>query len=349
MIKNPFFSIIIPTYNRANDLKFAIKCILMQNFENFELVISNNNSIDNTDDIVKGFKDKRIVYVKNKTNLGWIKSLKKAISLAKGKYILLQGDDDFVLYNNTLRTVYDLLKRENYGFVRVNYLSKIVGKDIVFDFRVSKHVDYDIKINSKEDNYKIIDFIEKVDPFFLTGIIFKNNFPKDINLIDSELVPWFKIIFYNICNFGGYYISKHFFVSSWQKTSGKSGHPFFNLLNGKFAFENYFKEIKNICSSYYYNKFLDKHLREIVKLLPANKFSSNNNNVINCSKRIIKLSSSYKFSTFFWFWFFFSLLTPKWILGISRQYFLKSMIHASKVKNVGEIKNRIKELEKEND
>ena len=349
MIKEPFFSIIIPTYNRAKDLKFAINCILMQDFENFELVISNNNSIDNTDDIIKGFKDKRIVYIKNKTNLGWIKSLNKAIALAKGSYIILQGDDDFVLYNNTLRIIHDLLKMKRYGFVRVNYLSKIVGKDDIFDFRASKYVNRDIKINPKESNNKIIDFIEKIDPFFLTGIVFKNNYPKDINLIDSELVPWFKIIFYNIRTFGGYYISKHFFVSSWQKISRKSGHPFFNLLGEKFAFENYFKEIKNISTNLYYNKFLDKHLREVIQLLPANKFSSNNKNVIHCSKRIMELSPSYKFSMFFWFWFFVSLLTPKWILGISRQYFLISLIHKSRVKNMGEIKNRIRELENEND
>lgn len=348
MIKNPFFSIIIPTYNRAKDLKFAIQCILMQDFENFEIVISNNNSIDNTDDIVKGFKDKRIVYIKHKTNLGWIKSLSKAIALAKGSYIILQGDDDFILHNNTLRTLYDFLKKESYGFVRMNYLSKIVGKDDIFDFRASKYVDRDIKINPKESNIKIIDFIEKIDPFFLTGIVFKNNYPKDIDLIDSELVPWFKIIFYNIYNFGGYYFSKHFFISSWQKRSKKSGHPFFNLQNNKFTFENYFKEVKKLCTISYYNKFLDKHLRDIIRLLPANKFSSNNKNVISCSKRIMELSS-YKFSIFFWFWVFFSLLTPKWILGISRQYFLKSMIHKSKVKNINKIKNRIRELEREND
>jgi len=349
MIKKPFFSIIIPTYNRVDDLRFAIRQLLNQDFTDFEIVILDNNSLDRTEKIVKSFNDKRIKYFKNKTNIGWIKNLKKAVPLAEGSYIILQGDDDFALYENTLKIIYDLLRIKSYGFVRVNYLSKIVGEDTVFDFRTSKHVNRDIKINPTESNDKIVDFIEKVDPFFLTGIVFKNNFPKDINIFDSELVPWFKIVFYNIRNFGGYYISKHFFISSWQKRSEKSGHPFFNLLNGEFTFENYFREIKNLCTNSYYDKFLDKHLREIVKLLPANKYSSDNKNMINCSMRIIKLSPSYKFSMFFWFWVSLSLSTPKWILGISKQYFLKSMINNSQVKNTAEIKKRIKNLENKND
>jgi len=349
MTKTPFFSIVVPTYNRADDLRFAIRQLLNQSFKDFEIVITDNNSLDRTEEVVKSFKDKRIKYFKNKINIGWIKNVEKGINLAQGEYIVLHGDDDFMLYNNILSHLYKIISEKGYGFVRVNYFSKIVGEDTVFDFRTSKHANRDIKIKAQESNDKIIDFIEKVDPFFLTGIVFKNNFPKDINILDSELVPWFKIIFYNIRNSGGYFVSKHFFVSSWQKKSGKSVHPFFNLLNGEFTFENYFKEIKNLCTNSFYNKFFDKHLRDIVRLLPANKYSSDNKNVINCSMRILKLYPFYKFSAIFWFWVSVSLLTPKWILGISRQYFLKSMINNSQAKNTAEIKKRIKELENDND
>ena len=62
-----FFSIILPTYNQSEFLKKSIKSILSQTFKNWELLIINNNSTDNTDNVIKSFKDNRIkVYKINK-------------------------------------------------------------------------------------------------------------------------------------------------------------------------------------------------------------------------------------------------------------------------------------------
>ena len=59
LIKNPFFSIVIPTRNRADTLKYTIKTILNQDFQDYEIIICNNNSVDDTEEIVKKFSDKR--------------------------------------------------------------------------------------------------------------------------------------------------------------------------------------------------------------------------------------------------------------------------------------------------
>jgi len=53
MINRPFFSIVIPTHNRADLLYFAVKSFLQQDFGDFEIIISDNNSTDNTKDILK--------------------------------------------------------------------------------------------------------------------------------------------------------------------------------------------------------------------------------------------------------------------------------------------------------
>ena len=68
LIKNPFFSIVIPTRNRADTLKYTIKTILNQDFQDYEIIICNNNSVDDTEEIVKKFSVKWIKYLKSKLN-----------------------------------------------------------------------------------------------------------------------------------------------------------------------------------------------------------------------------------------------------------------------------------------
>ena len=56
---NPLVSIIIPTYNRADDLEYALESVIAQTYSNWEVWVIDNHSEDNTDDVVKGFNDSR--------------------------------------------------------------------------------------------------------------------------------------------------------------------------------------------------------------------------------------------------------------------------------------------------
>ena len=90
----PKVSVIIPCYNEEKNIKNAINSILSQTFSNFELIISDNSSTDNTVQIVEQFADSRIRLIKNSKNMGVIWSRNNAISLSRGKYIaVLDGDD----------------------------------------------------------------------------------------------------------------------------------------------------------------------------------------------------------------------------------------------------------------
>lgn len=95
----PFFSILLPTRNNAEYLKGAIETVLNQNFNDYELIVSNNFSDDNTEDIILGFQSERIKYVKTDKLLYYDDSWNYALSYARGKYILLIGDDDGVMKN----------------------------------------------------------------------------------------------------------------------------------------------------------------------------------------------------------------------------------------------------------
>lgn len=95
MVKNnPLLTICIPTFNRAAYLSETIQSILSQTYTNFELIIINDGCTDNTDDVVRAYTDKRIKYLKNKKNLGYIKTMNKGTMLAKARWIMHVSDDD---------------------------------------------------------------------------------------------------------------------------------------------------------------------------------------------------------------------------------------------------------------
>lgn len=341
MNKRPFFSIVIPTFNRAKDLKLAIVAILQQDFKDFELIISDNNSKDTTEDVVRSFRDKRIKYYKNKKNIGWIPNLKKGILLATGEYIMLHGDDDFILYPDVLKKVNSLIKKSGYGFIRLNYVSIMPPNNVIFDFQ--KKIQKDLVIKPKQNKDDIINFITRIDPFFVTGIIFKNDFPKNIEIINSEFVAWFKIIFYNILTFGGYFISNYQFAASWSQNAS---YPRYYLNNGKFRFEKYFNEVGINLDENEYKEFLNKRLNIVIKEFPVAKYYTSNDNLKQFSKRVIELYPDFKKSFMYWFWLYFSLLTPKKALSFIRKHIFFKMITNTNIPSYDKIRNRINFLHK---
>jgi glycosyltransferase involved in cell wall biosynthesis len=91
----PKVSVIIITYNRADLLSRAINSVLFQDYQDFELLIIDDASTDNTSEIVRAFNDNRIKYYLNEKNLGIAKSRNKGISLAVGEYIAMLDSDDY--------------------------------------------------------------------------------------------------------------------------------------------------------------------------------------------------------------------------------------------------------------
>ncbi len=93
-MKEKFVSIILPTYNRASYLDRAISSVLKQSYSNFELIIVDDASKDNTEEVVRSFKDERIIYIKNPRNLGGAGARNVGIKRAKGSFIAFQDSDD---------------------------------------------------------------------------------------------------------------------------------------------------------------------------------------------------------------------------------------------------------------
>ena len=89
-------SVLMPVYNTKYDfLRQAIESILNQTYEDFELIIINDASTDNAEDVILSYKDNRIKYYKNERNLKLIATLNKGLDLCSGKYIARLDSDDY--------------------------------------------------------------------------------------------------------------------------------------------------------------------------------------------------------------------------------------------------------------
>lgn len=96
-IIKPIISVIIPTYNRGYIINRAIDSVISQTFKNIEIIIVDDNSNDNTKNLIVSYKDSRIRYLKHNINMGAQAARNTGIKNSKGDYIaFLDSDDEFL-------------------------------------------------------------------------------------------------------------------------------------------------------------------------------------------------------------------------------------------------------------
>ena len=95
--ENPAISVIMPVYNTASYLESSIHSILSQTFQNFELIIIDDASTDDSLKIIERFEDERICLIKNKINAGNYACRNQGLNIAKGKYIAVMDSDDIAM------------------------------------------------------------------------------------------------------------------------------------------------------------------------------------------------------------------------------------------------------------
>ncbi|MEW8962215.1 glycosyltransferase family 2 protein [Paraclostridium dentum] len=140
-------SIIIPTYNRAGTLKRCIESLLKQTYRDYEIIIVDDNSNDDTEYIVKGFEDYRIRYVRHNKNLGANAARNTGIDIAKGEYIAFQDSDD-EWHVNKLELQMNELNEKDVDIVACSFIKfyknkkKIVPKEKIDSNNLSKSLLY---------------------------------------------------------------------------------------------------------------------------------------------------------------------------------------------------------------
>lgn len=137
-------SIIMPSYNTAEYISASIASVQEQTYTDWELIIVDDCSTDNTDEIVKPFlSDKRIKYIKNETNSGAAVSRNRALREAKGKWVAFLDSDDLWLPMKLERQI-SFMKNKGYHFSYTNYIemnedSAPNGRRITGPKKITKH------------------------------------------------------------------------------------------------------------------------------------------------------------------------------------------------------------------
>lgn len=111
----PLVSVVLPSYNHGNYIKEAIDSVLSQDYENFELLISDDASTDRSLEVIKSYSDPRIKTNFFTQNQGATINTQSLLELAQGKYIALINSDDVWLPGKLKRQVEFLEKNINYG------------------------------------------------------------------------------------------------------------------------------------------------------------------------------------------------------------------------------------------
>lgn len=118
---NELVSIIMPSYNTANYIEASIESVRHQTYENWELIIVDDCSTDNTDEKVRPFlTDGRIRYLKNEQNSGAAISRNRALREARGKWIAFLDSDDLWLPEKLEKQV-SFMEENGYHFSYTNY------------------------------------------------------------------------------------------------------------------------------------------------------------------------------------------------------------------------------------
>jgi glycosyltransferase involved in cell wall biosynthesis len=172
-------SVIITTFRRSGYLKKAIASVLEQDFERFELIVVNDDPTDReTDQIIGSFHDSRIVYLKNKENLGGAGSLNIGLRAAKGKYIaILDDDDEWICKDKLSKQVRFLEERPDHVLVGTRMAVVNYGDD--------KEI---IRPEVPEDDRELRKLMLTANPFAHSSVLYRRETALSLGGYDSGLL-----------------------------------------------------------------------------------------------------------------------------------------------------------------
>jgi len=129
---SPRVSVIIPTYNRAHLIDRAIQSVLAQTYQDFEVIVVDDGSTDNTEEVVLSFGSEKMLYIRHDKNRGVGAARNTGIRVARGEYIAFQDSDD-EWYPNRLDEISGIMEdRKDIDFI-FSYGKVIKNGDIIGD------------------------------------------------------------------------------------------------------------------------------------------------------------------------------------------------------------------------
>jgi len=177
-MNNPAVSVLMPAHNAEEYISEAIESILNQTFADFEFLITEDCSSDQTWEIIKKYSkiDSRITAIRNKKNLGIAGNRNKLISLAKGEYIAWQDADDISMLNRLNEEYKYMEKHPKVGIVGGHL--QFFGDDGIHGVRRYSENDHDLRKN-----------IFKFSPVAQPGAMIRKECFDKVGLYDLDTPP----------------------------------------------------------------------------------------------------------------------------------------------------------------
>ena len=142
-------SIAVPTYNGSRTLKSMLETVLSQNFSDFEVVISDDNSTDNSIEVIESFNDPRVRIIKSNENIGYPGNMRNAYNNCSSPIVFLMAQDDLLADNVIEDTVLFFENNPDAGALSRPYYA--------FDKTPSNPIRYKKAFDISEDEFKLID------------------------------------------------------------------------------------------------------------------------------------------------------------------------------------------------
>ena len=259
----PLISVLLPTYRRGENLKEAIGSVLSQTYKNLELIIVDDTPDNTIFDIISRINDPRIIYIKNRERLGFVKSLNKGTSLAKGKYIARIDADDIWI---------DFMKLEKQvKFLEDNPEYVLCGGGIIIVDKKGKEI---VRFLHPQEDKEIRKSLLLIDNFTHSSVVFRKDTFEKVKGYDEKLdfaEDW--DLWLKLGKIGKFYNFPEYFVqylkSPETRSNRKKEIDIGNELRKKYRLDypNYHKAV--IFSWFYsfYYRFLRKILYPISPLL----------------------------------------------------------------------------------
>jgi len=198
IVKNNLVSVIIPVYNRENTIERAIESVLLQTYNNIEIIVVNDNSTDNTEKILLEKYGDKICYIKNNDNLKVSYSRNNGIKHSHGKYIaFLDSDDEWYPWH--ISESIAVLKKTGYSVCSSLWEEKCYDKKYILcnsEYYNSEHgetleKELGICVNQKIWKFPktLYEYILKTDfyCFHINTIVLKKEVIDDIGYFDENL------------------------------------------------------------------------------------------------------------------------------------------------------------------
>jgi glycosyltransferase involved in cell wall biosynthesis len=206
-------SIIIPTYNRANYLTKAIDSALAQDYSNIEVIVSDNASVDDTNEVIKRYTDNpRFKYFRNNKNLGMVANWRKALNnYATGDFFMILSDDDYLIDDDYISKAVKLIKSDQEIVI-------VYANGYLFYEDSNKMVEFILPFNPVESGKTIFLSRSKVLPqdFCLCNVLFKKNLALKLNAFSNDYnISCDSELFLKMCLYGKIGLIKDF-VSVYQ-------------------------------------------------------------------------------------------------------------------------------------